>query len=69
MTHKSSVLLLLASILWFVSAAIWIGTFCVDLYYGYTSEGLMIMHILCALVSLLAAVVNLIRWKNSRHNE
>ena len=64
MTHKNSVLLLLASILWFVSAAI-----CVDLYYGYTSEGLMIMHILCALVSLLAAVVNLIRWKNSRHNE
>lgn len=65
--RKSSGLLLFASILWFVSTVIWIGTFFVDLFYGYTSEGLMILHILCALISLLATVINPIRWKNSKH--
>lgn len=67
--RKNSDLLLFASILWFVSTVIWIGAFFVDLYYGYTPKGLMILHILCALISLLAAVINLIRWKNSKHEE
>ena len=61
-------LLLLAAILWFVSTAIWFTAFCIDICYGYTPEGLMIMHIICALTSLLAAIINLIRWKNSKND-
>lgn len=66
---KNKSLLLFTAILWSVSAAIWVGAFCADLYYGYTPEGLMILHILCVLTSLLAAAVNFIRWNNKRNDE
>ena len=61
-------LTLLASVIWLLTTIIWAITLCADFYYGYTPDGLVILHALCVLTSLTAAVVNFIRWKNKRND-
>ena len=58
---------LVVPVLWFIATATWIIALCVDFYYGVTPYGLVVMHILCVLTSLIAAIANLIRYKKAKN--
>ena len=51
-------------ILWLITTCCWLFVLCGDFYYQLTSGWLMFLHALTALVSLLAAITNYIRYKN-----
>ena len=53
-------------ILWFITTAIWIGVLCVDIYYGDSPVGLTLLRVVCVIASLIAAIMNLMRYKNSK---
>ena len=55
-------------ILWFVVTGIWFATFCLDLYYGTTPTGLVVMHCFCVVSSLAAAVSSLIRYNKQKED-
>lgn len=69
MKFQKNDLTLLASVIWFVTTVIWSVTLYADFYYGYTPDGLMILHVICVLTSLAAAVANFIRWKSKRNDK
>lgn len=56
-------LYLLASIIWFCITGGYIAVLFVDFYYGYTTQWLAVLHMLAVGGSLLAAVVNLKRYR------
>ena len=60
---------LFVPILWFITTAIWIATFCAGLYYKTTPSGLMLLQGICIFTSLIAAVTNLVRYKNDRKED
>lgn len=66
---KNPKMFLVASVLWFVCSGIWIAALCVDAYYKVTPEGLMAMHVLCILTSLIAAIANLTRYRTAKKND
>lgn len=55
--------LLFTAILWFYSTACWTVTLWADFYYKETPTGLVVLHGVTVLTSLVAAVVNLARYK------
>lgn len=61
--------LLVAAILWFFSTGCWLAALWADFYYRETPEGLVIMHGITALVSLVAAIVNLLRYREKEADD
>lgn len=59
---------LLALVIWVFNALCWITVICVDCCCGAVSQWQMILHAVTALVSLLAAVTNFIRYKKLKAN-
>lgn len=66
---KNKKIFIIVPILWFISAGFWCITLCGDLIEGSAPTGLIIMHILCIVASLAAAIVNLIRYKKMKNEE
>lgn len=60
---------LFVPVLWFIVTAIWITALGVDLHYGESPDGLVILRALCVLTSLTAAIVNLIRYKQTKDQD
>lgn len=54
---------LIAAVLWGIATVIWAAHIAVDLYYGFMPEYQVVLHGLCTLSCLFAAVVNFIRYK------
>lgn len=57
---------LFASALWFLSAGSWAITLFVDFYYKVTPGGLVFLHGVTVLASLIAAVTNYARYKKQK---
>ena len=68
-TQSKKILLLFAVILWFCVAAIWIAMIVIDAVFGYTPEGPTILRVFCVLASLVAAILNLLRYRAMREGE
>lgn len=60
---------LFTAILWYVCAGIWIAALCTDLYYGFTPAGLTVLHGVCIVTSLFAAVTSHVRYIRSIKGE
>lgn len=66
---KKSLQYLLATLLWLVSAGIWIAHLCVDFYYGFMPVGLILMHGVCVLASLAAMATSFVRYRRAKAEE
>ena len=62
-------LYLFSTIVWFINTGIWTAAICVDLYYGYSPEGLTILRVFCVLASLFAAIANLLQYRRAKEEE
>ncbi len=58
-TKKSS---LVAAVVWFVTAAIWLTTFSINLCSGTAPVVLIVLQGLCVASCLTAAIANLVRY-------
>lgn len=63
---KAKKIPLYVPVLWFVITVLWAITLCADIYYKIPSKGLITMHLCIMCVSLIIAVVNLIRYKKEK---
>ena len=59
-------LYLFALIMWILCTLIWGAHIFVDFYYGMTDDGLVVMHIITTIASLIAAVATYFRYKNCK---
>ena len=57
-------LYLFALIMWILCTCIWSAHIFVDFYYGIAEEGLVVMHIITTIASLIAAIATYFRYKN-----
>ena len=56
-------LLLFSCILWFVNTGIWAAMVVIDLYDGVAPTELTMLRVLTAVLSLVAAIANLVRYR------
>jgi len=59
-------LYLFALIMWILCTCIWCAHIFVDIYYGIDNEGLVVMHVITTLASLIAAVAAYFKYKNCK---
>lgn len=57
---------LFAALIWFFCTFCWGGMLCADFILGLTKEYLIVLHGLTFVMSLAAAVVNLMRYRRDR---
>lgn len=58
---------LIVPVIWFANAGVLLVAFCFDLWYGTTLTGLVVIHGLCVVLSLAAAIASLVRYNKEKN--